>query len=159
MLYYQTISECPLTVWEKRFKKGNSAIRKDVEGFNYTDDTDYDAWDVLYIDWQNNVKQDPDYVQYQKDIAYLNRLMIQYLDSEKNREGITVRDNSLLNMIQRVRGIIEKYEKNLGQGKSINQTIQILSKSQGYQIPKRELTVQDYFDLIELHSEKNTSNG
>ena len=157
--YYLTISECPLVAWEKRFKKGNHEIRKPDVEYNYTDQSDYDAWDKLYIDWEENVKQDPSFLEYQSNIELLNKLLLRFLKSEVYRQGITIRDRSIRNEIRRVKALITKYEKNLGQGQTINQTLQILSKNQGYHIRKNDLTVEDYFDLIEMNKKKHSDNG
>ncbi len=157
--YYLKISECPLVAWEKRFKEGNQAIRRDNIEFNYNEELDYEAWNELYIDWESKVKQEPSFVEYKKNLILYNQLIIKFLKSKKDRQGVTVRDRSILNQIRRIEASIVKYEKNLGQGKTINQNIQILSKAQGYQINKHNMTVEDYFDLIELNSEKPSKNG
>jgi len=161
--YYQTISECPLTAWEQSFKKGYSAIRKNLEGFEYSDKLDYDAWDNLYIDWQNNVTQDKAFELYQKNISRLNDLYTKFIQSQKeNKVGnftVIVRDRSIINQIRRIEAEVKNYEKNLGKGQTINQTVLMLSRIEGRHINKRDLTVQDYFDLIELNSKKPSENG
>lgn len=157
--YYLTISECPLTAWEKSYKDGYSAIRKPDSEFNFTDQTDYDAWDLLFIDWQENIKQDSDFEDYQQNKRTLNLLMIKFIKSEVAKGGVKVSDRSIRNEMRRVEALLFNYEKTLGKGKTINQNLQALSKAQGYQIKKHDLTVQDYFDLIELHSEKPVTDG
>jgi hypothetical protein len=150
--YYLKISECPLIAWEKRYKEGNSAIRMPDVNFNYTEETDYDAWDLLYIDWEENVKLDSSFVQYKKDLRRYLDLMIKYRESKRIRNGVEVHDNSILNDIQIMEAIVLKYEKNLGRPVTINKMVQKLSRLEGRQIKKIDLTVQDYFDLIELNT-------
>ena len=160
--YYLTICECPLIAWEKRYKgKGlnNAAIRKEGAKFNYTEESDYEAWDVLFIDWQQRVKQSPDFLDYQSNIKQYNNLMLRYLKSVAKKNGCTIRDRSILNEIRRVEGAILKYEKNVGKGETINQTLQKISKNQGYHLSKKDLTVEDYFDLIDLNTTKTKRNG
>lgn len=157
--YYLTISECPLMAWENVFKDGYSKIRKPGVKFKFTAETDYDAWDLLFVDWQEKVKQDPDFEQYQKDRKRLNELMIQFIKKEVKKENLSVSDRRLLNEIRRMQILLKKYEKNLGQGNTINQNLQALSKAQGYQLKKHDLTVEDYFNLIEMHSKKSVNNG
>ena len=155
-----------MIAWEKRFKQGYSSIRrpefKDDEKLN--DETDYDAWDILFIDWQENVKQDQGFEEYMSNLRTLNDYYDQYLRSKKTikskdqEKEYEVRDRSLKNMIRRLESMVEKYEKNLGRGQTINQTLVILSKIQGYHIKKQDITVQEYFDLIEINNEAS-KNG
>ena len=157
--YYLKISNCPLIAWENRFKNGNEAIRKPNVSYPFTEESDYDAWDILFIDWQENVKQDIDFVNYQANIEQLNKLYLRYLKSIKKRGDITTRDRSVMNEIRRIEGLVLSYERTLGKGISVNKMLQLLSKNQGYHIKKKDLTVQDYFDLIELYSDKPNTDG
>ena len=155
--YFLKISDCPLTAWERRFKEGYSSIRrpdfKEDESLN--EETDYDAWNLLFIDWQENVKQDPSFEEYMMNLKSLNDYYDMYLRSQQNRGAHVVRNRAILNTIRRLEGMVERYEKNLGKGQTINQTLVILSKVQGYHIKKQELTVQEYFDIIEINNEQN----
>lgn len=175
-LYFLKISECPLDAWEDKFKNGYKSIRR--PGINIkelerlasenrrgmpTEDAiaelDYDAWDLLYIDWEENVKQDAGFVEYKGMIKRLNDLYLKFINSKREREGVTVRDRSIMNEIRRVEAFISNYEKKLGAGQTINQTLIILSKNQGYHLKKKDLTVQEYFDLIEMNTQKPSKNG
>jgi len=165
--YFLKISECPLTAWEKRFKHGYKSIRRPEfkEDAKLNEETDYEAWDLLFIDWQENVKQDQGFEEYMANIRTLNDYYDQYLRSKKtikSKDGekeYETRNRNLINMIRRLESMVEKYEKNLGRGQTINQTLVILSRIQGYHIKKQELTVQEYFDLIEINNEASKQNG
>lgn len=172
-LYYLEISECPLINWDNRFKKGYSAIRRDnvtdeqilqeaksrfkKESKELTDEQlmqllDYDAWDLLYIDFQDNVKKDKDFDKYKRDLERYVKLMIKYRKSERIQDGIKIHETSITNDIQVMEAIVLKYERNLGQGLTVNKMLTKLRRMEGRHINKKDLTVLDYFDLIEEHS-------
>ena len=173
--YYLTISKCPLTCWENRFDIGYSAIRvyteidednniidsrngKIVKGVIYNEESDYEAWDVLYTDFRNKVKEDPDFALYLTHIDKLIDLQHKYITSGREHNGLIRRDRSILNHIKLIKARIEGFEKTMtGGGKTINQVLMDLSKAQGYQLKKSELMAEDYFDLIEKYKAK--SNG
>lgn len=181
-LYYSTISECPLINWENRFKEGNSAIRKNStttdellaeakkrfvddihiakgEGKPLTDEQlltllDYDAWDILYQDFERNVKEDELFEKYKRDLDRYVRLMIRYRKSERVQDGVKIHDTRITNEIALMEAMVLKYEKNLGQSITINKMLTKLRRLEGRHINKKDLTVLDYFDLIEEHSGK-----
>jgi len=113
---------------------------------------DYDAWDLLYIDFQNNVKKDDDFKAYMRDLERYVKLMIRYRKSERMSEGVKIHDASITNDIQMMEAMVLKYERNLGQGLTVNKMLTKLRRLEGRHIDKKDLTVLDYFDLIEEHS-------
>ena len=169
--YYLTISECPLVCWEKRFDVGYSAIRrftevdendvlihpktfKPLKGITYSEEQDYEAWHVLYTNFLGKVKQDPDFKQYMNNIRSLIEVQYSYIVSKQKKGELEFRQRFLLNKIKLLKAHIEGYERTMVGGKTINQVLMDLSKEQGYQIKKSDLSVEDYFDLIEKHKKK-----
>lgn len=170
--YYLTISECPLVCWENRFEQGYSAIRKYTEtdensnlihpktgklikGINYSPELDYEAWSVLYEQFISKVPQDVDFVQYMSHIKMLIDAQYDYIVSKTEKGVLEFRVRRHLNRIRLLKAHIESYEKTMVKGKTINQVLMDLSKEQGYQIRKSDLSVEDYFDLIEKYKKKN----
>jgi len=156
--YYQLVSECPLDVWEKCYESGYSNLRLRqpskwwiVRLFQkkLTADDDYNAWDKLFIDFINRVGLDPEFEKYIRNLQKLISLQYKFIKSQKENNGVEVRDRKILNLIKLVKIDILKFESTGNEsGLTIDGMLGKISKMQGYKVKKSDTMVLEYFELI-----------
>ena len=163
--YWLKVSECPLDVWERCFEDGYHHLRKSilnesrlgrfvlrVKGLFYkqiSPQSDYDAWDEIFINFIDKVGLDPRFEKYINNVKKLILMQCDFVESQTKREGVVVRDRKLLNRIKMLEAEITKFEKSgNSDGLTIDGMLVKLGKHQGYKIKKKETTVLEYFELI-----------
>ena len=156
--YWLDVSDCPLSVWEARYDRGNSELRKKQpkkkkKKANPKKDErrklmDYEAWDILFKSFVQKVGLEKDFTDYILLIRRLVDTQHRYLMSERMVEGVLIADRKILGEINRINMEIHKYEKSGVKGQTINGTLNKISKMQGYREHKKDLTVLQYFSLV-----------
>ena len=139
------VADCPLTAWRKCYEVGYSAIRIDKDKGD--ENTDYDAYDILYKSFVHRIGQDPEFVSYLETMRAYNLAVVSYATSRKNINGVEVHDRSKLNRIHILKAKLTKFEKD-GDGGSIAKVLNRVSKMQGHAVKEGDLTVLAYFELI-----------
>ena len=147
--YYLEISDCPMSVWRKRFDKGDIALRK-TDNKKLTDKTDFEAWDILFTDFVDKVGLDETFKGYLDNIQQLIAEQAKFILSEKiDRYGTTLRDRFILNKIKYLEALIQDFEKQGNTDKvTIPKMLNKLSKMQGVYLKEEEVMVDRYFEMI-----------
>lgn len=142
-----------MSVWRKRFDKGDIALRK-TDNKKLTDKTDFEAWDILFIDFVNKVGLDSSFEDYLKKLVERIGMVAQYIQTKKTIEGVQISDRFILNRIKYLESQIAAFEKTGSTEKiTIPQMLGKLGKMQGYKVSENETTVLEYFELIKEYKQ------
>jgi hypothetical protein len=138
-----------MSVWRKRFDKGDIALRK-TDNKKLTDKTDFEAWDILFTDFVDKVGLDESFKGYLGNIQQLIAEQAKFILSEKiDRYGTTLRDRFILNKIKYLEALIQDFEKQGNTDKvTIPKMLNKLSKMQGVYLKEEEVMVDRYFEMI-----------
>jgi hypothetical protein len=138
-----------MSVWRKRFDKGDIALRK-TDNKKLTDKTDFEAWDLLFTDFVDKVGLDETFKGYLDNIQQLIAEQAKFILSEKiDRYGTTLRDRFILNKIKYLEALIQDFEKQGNTDKvTIPKMLNKLSKMQGVYLKEEEVMVDRYFEMI-----------
>jgi hypothetical protein len=138
-----------MSVWRKRFDKGDIALRK-TDNKKLTDKTDFEAWDILFTDFVDKVGLDETFKGYLDNIQQLIAEQAKFILSEKiDRYGTTLRDRFILNKIKYLEALIQDFEKQGNTDKvTIPKMLNKLSKMQGVYLKEEEVMVDRYFEMI-----------
>jgi hypothetical protein len=142
-----------MSVWRKRFEKGDSELRKTNKG---NEALDFEAWDILFSDFVKKIGLDPDFESYLENIKTRINEQNRYIQStKKDQYGTIIRDRSILNRIKYLDALIQDFEKTGSKEKTtISQMLNRLSKMQGGAfLAEDAVTVERYFDLIKDYKE------
>lgn len=143
------ISECPMSVWRKRFENGDNELRK-TDNKRLNDKTDFEAWNILFSDFVKKIGLDDSFKSYLANVQELVAEQARYILSEKkDKYGTIIRDRFILNKIKYLQALIDEFEKQ-GNTESVTipQMLNKLSKMQQTYLKEDEVTVDRYFAMI-----------
>lgn len=148
--YYNSIDEFLLFNWFKCNDGDYTFTRLDKK----VGDTENDsiAWETIYNDFIQKIGLDPKFKKYIDLVEYRMQLCLKFLNSLKDGK----RNRALINEINQVNIKIESFEKQGTDSKTSKSSIlNTLSKQEGYRINPKEITVADYFALINDYGKAN----
>lgn len=146
--YYTEIDDLPLDRWIKANKSDNPilcALRLDDNKGNK--ENDKIAWELVFNDYLKKIGVSDEYQEYLDLISLYNEKAIYYLDN---------RERYLLNELNEIQRKIDNMKASFGvdDKHSIHNSLNTLSKIEGYRIKAFEITTLQYFLLI-----KSMKNG
>lgn len=150
--YYLDVADCPLKNWRECYEKGYHSIRKHSTYGN--EKSDYDAYDILYRSFVERIGQQEEFETYLNNMSSYILAVAKYLDSEKNIDGVKIRDRSKRDRIHLLKSKLERFEKSGdNKGVSIAKMLNRMSKMQGVYLKESDFTVLSYFELIKDYNQ------
>jgi hypothetical protein len=143
--YYLEVDVCPVRAWRKAHENDFTYLRKNKDVG--TEEEDKAAWYSLYDDYLRVFGHGVIFQRYLDLIR--DKIMAQsnYILSLENG----YRDEFLLNEINDVQNELDELISQMSTGNGdIPTTLLHLSKTQGYHLNEKEITVLEYFNLIKL---------
>jgi hypothetical protein len=142
--YYLEVDECPYYSWRKANEGKRHFLRKGKEG---TKEQDEKAWELLFRNFVEVIGLSEEFEQYLKNLERLNKI---------NSKIISTGDRFLLNEREYLLIDIELFEKQAKENKgNASDSMLILSKFQGYHLKEKEVTVLEYYKLLENYGKAN----
>lgn len=149
--YYLKVDDCPLKAWRKA-NEGDLKWLRSEKGKG-TKEQDKKAWEELQDDFLRQIGLSKDYAEYLDLLRERAILQLEYLKSERKRDGITIRNRALLNKIKILDVQINEHRTGTGKGLTMHQVLMRLSKMQGYHIKETEISVLEYHNLLKEYSD------
>lgn len=170
--YYLNIDECMMDRWESCYEVGYSSLRKPfvltkrqqtIEKITFglirfkdkrSDRTDFEAWDIIFADFISRIDFDNDFKDYIALMKEYISTAVEYLESEREQDGVKIRNRMILNRLDLIKAKLKQYEKTGNNEKvSIPKMLWKLGKTFGGVIKANETSVRSYFELIKLQNE------
>lgn len=138
-----------MSVWRKRFDKGDIELRK-TKNKKLDSDSDFEAWNILFTDFVSKIGLDDSFKSYLDNVKQLIEEQAKYVLSEKtNADGVVLRDRFILNKIKYLKSQINEFEKQGNTQKiTVAKMLNKLEKMQGVPLRDKEVMVDRYFELI-----------
>ncbi len=141
---YSELYDMPLLNWEKCLEGKFHFIReKRADGYNNEDIKAFYRLYNKYIKKYGLGKEYRAYLEYQENYILL---CAAYVETGKER---------ILNDIATTHAKMEQMKPSSEKGVSIGQVVSMLSKWQGHWISKKEITVEEYKDLLGEYEREN----
>lgn len=143
---FSELCDIPLLNWEKCLA-GRFMFIREQRSKEYNND-DIKAFYELYNKYMERYGLSEQHRKYIEAQIRKSELICQYVEAD-------VPDDFLLNYIAIEEGKIQQLNPANQKGMSIGQVVTMLSKWQGSWISKKDITVEEYKDLLELYEREN----
>lgn len=147
--YFTDLTEFPLFNWIKCSDGEIIYTRKNVDPDAKEDLKDSEAWQHLYDQY---IKK------YGLSKLYKKFLSIMREKALMECTFVETRDRFKLTLIELKEAELKSALENNGQGMSIEQALVHLSKWLGYRLNSKEITVVEYFNILEQYGKANQKN-
>jgi len=149
-LYYTELHDFPLFNWIKCNEGDFRYMRKEFSAHEEMTGNDQKAWEILYDQYLQK---------YGLSKLYKKMLGIMREKALLECTFVMTRDRFKLTQIEIKEAELSSALANNGNGMSIEEALIYLSKWLGYRLNVKEISVVEYFNMLEQYGKANKKNG